>query len=127
MNILLHMFPLILSIIDIDCQNPPPFPFPFPFPPGAASPGGNTTTAPQVPDNRTKIHLAAFLLAVEIDTYTYRAGMEVALSLINKDKTILKDYELVIHYQNSLVNIYIDLYVVKRGKRFIRSSSATRK
>lgn len=52
--------------------------------------------------NKTKIYLAAFVLNVEKDTFTSRAAMEVARSLINKDDRILKDYELVIHYHNSL-------------------------
>ena len=57
--------------------------------------------------NKTKIYLAAFVLNVEKDTFTSRAAMEVARSLINKDERLLKDYELVIHYHNSLgVSIY---------------------
>ena len=100
---------LTLSMVSINCQNLPPFPFPFPLPPVAAPSSGNatTTTAQQVPNNRTKIHIGAFMLGVDRDSYTYRAGMEVALSLINKDQTILKDYELVIHYQNSMVISFI--------------------
>ena len=53
--------------------------------------------------NKNKIYLAAFFLNVEKDTYSFRAGMEVARRLINEDDRILKDYEIVIHYHNSLV------------------------
>ena len=53
--------------------------------------------------NKTKIYLAAFFLNVEKDTYSFRAGMEVARKLINEDDRILKDHEIVIHYHNSLV------------------------
>ena len=59
--------------------------------------------------NKTKIYLAAFVLNVEKDTYTSRAAMEVARSLINKDSRILNDYELVIHYHNSLGVICVTL------------------
>ena len=60
--------------------------------------------------NKTKIYLAAFVLNVEKDTYTSRAAMEVARSLINKDDRLLKDYEIVIHYHNSLGVSSINFY-----------------
>ena len=69
--------------------------------------------------NKTKIYLAAFVLNVEKDTFTSRAAMEVARSLINKDERLLKDYELVIHYHNSLgVSIY---FFVKHLQRSLRN------
>lgn len=57
--------------------------------------------------NKTKLTIGAMIpLLYTHDFFTFHAAIKTAVRLINEDDSILKDYELDVHYYDSGVHFY---------------------
>ena len=57
---------------------------------------------------KEKVYIGAMIPRLRpYDRYCYQSAMKAAVELINNDTRILKDYELVIRYEQSSVSIII--------------------
>jgi hypothetical protein len=54
---------------------------------------------------KKKIFMGALVLSYNSDEQGFQTAMEYATELINNRSDILRDYELVVRYENTLVSI----------------------
>lgn len=61
--------------------------------------------AGEINQPKKQIHIASLIPYLQNhDGFCFKSAMKVAVDLINKDDRILKDYELVINYNDASVN-----------------------
>ena len=53
---------------------------------------------------KEKLHIAAFVSDAHIDRYCFKSAMQAAMKLINEDKSILPNHQLIIHFIDNFVS-----------------------